>query len=180
METFMEGKYSIVANLSKEVDEDDSSINKVGVHNFRHPVKKTPFYIYAKIMDKIAHCCLIDGGSGPSVMSKIIMEDLVLSCTNEKSNNMFSYNSLQQTTIGEIKDATLVLCAHPEIRTTLNIQVIDMPVSNYSIILGRVWKYLMGGYLSLDRIHLSIPQNDKKIIVLRGENFTLHRKCPTA
>jgi hypothetical protein len=34
-------------------------------------------------MDKIAHCCLIDGGSGPSVMSNIIMEELGLSCTNK-------------------------------------------------------------------------------------------------
>jgi hypothetical protein len=88
-------------------------------------------------MDKIAHCCLIDGSSGPSVMSKIIMEELGLSCTNENARSMLSYNSLQQTTIGEIKDVTLVLCAHPEIRMTLSIQVIDMPVRNYSIILGR-------------------------------------------
>ena len=82
-------------------------------------------------LDKIAHCCLIDGGLGQSVMSKIIMEDLGLSCTNENAKSMLSYNSLQQTTIGEIKDVTLVLCVHPEIRTTLNIQVIDMSVSNY-------------------------------------------------
>jgi hypothetical protein len=87
-------------------------------------------------MDKIAHCCLIDGGSGPSVMSKIIMEELGLSCRNENDRSMLSY-SLQQTTIGYIKDVTLVLCAHPEIRTTLSIQVTDMPVINYSIILGR-------------------------------------------
>jgi hypothetical protein len=118
-------------------------------------------------MDKIAHCCLIDGGSGPSVMSKIIMEELGLSCTNKNARSMLSYNSLQQTTIGEIKDVTLVLCAHPEIRTTLNIQVIDMPVRNYSIILGRDWKALTGGYLSLDGTHLSIPRNGKNIIVLR-------------
>jgi hypothetical protein len=118
-------------------------------------------------MDKIAHCCLIDDGSGPSVMSKIIMEELGLSCTNENARSMLSYNSLQQSTIGEIKDVTLVLCAHPEIRTTLNIQVIDMPVSNYSIILGRDWQALTGGYLSLDGTHLSVPRNGKNIIVLR-------------
>ena len=62
---------------------------------------------------------------------------------------------------------TLVLCAHLEIRTTLSIQVIDMPVIKYSIILGRDWKYLMGGYLSLDETHLPIPWNGKNIIVLR-------------
>jgi hypothetical protein len=135
----MEGKSSIVSNLSEEVDKEDSSVNKVGVHNFRYPIKNTPFYISVKIMVKIAHCCLIDGGSGPSVMSKIIMEELGLYCTNEKARNMLSYNSLQQTTIGEIKYVTIVLCAHLEIRTTLSIQVIDMPVSNYSIILGRDW-----------------------------------------
>jgi hypothetical protein len=70
-------------------------------------------------------------------MSKGIMEELGFSCTNENSIFMLSYTSLQQSTRGEIKDVKLVLCAHPYIGTTLNIQVIDMPVSNYSIILGR-------------------------------------------
>jgi hypothetical protein len=109
-------------------------------------------------MDKIAHCFLIDDGSGPSVMSKIIMEELGLSCTNENSRSILSYNSLKQSTIGEIKDVTLVLCTHLEIRTTLNIQVIDMLVSNYSIILERDWQALTGGYLSLDGTHLSVMQ----------------------
>jgi hypothetical protein len=61
----------------------------------------------------------------------------------------------------------LVLCAHPEIRTTLNIQVIDMTVSNYSIILGRDWQALKGGYLSLNGTDLFVPRNGKNIIVLR-------------
>ena len=95
-------------------------------------------------MDKIAHCCLIDGSSGPSVMSNIIMEELGLSCTNENARSMISYNSLQKMTIGEIKYVTLVLCTHPEIKTTLSIHVIDMPISNYSIILGRDWQDLIG------------------------------------
>jgi hypothetical protein len=81
-------------------------------------------------MDTIAHCCLIDGGPGPSVMSNIIMDEIGLSCTNENAKIMLSYNSLQKTTICEIKGVTLVLCVHPEIRTTLNTQVIDMKMSN--------------------------------------------------
>jgi hypothetical protein len=72
-------------------------------------------------MEKIAHCCLIHDGSGPSVMLKIIMEDIGLSCTNENARSMLSYNILQQITIGEIKDVILVLYVHPKIRTTLNI-----------------------------------------------------------
>jgi hypothetical protein len=163
----MEGKAYVVANTSEEVNEEDSSVNKVGVHNFRYPVKNPPFYISINIMDKIAHYCLIDGSSGPSVMYMIIMEDLDLSCTNENARSMLSYNSLQQTTIGEIKDVTLVLCAHPEIRTTLSIQVIDMPVRNYSIILGRDWKSLTSGYLSLEGTHLYVPRNGKNVIVLK-------------
>jgi hypothetical protein len=137
LKNYMEGKTSPVASISEELGEDEPHVNRIGVNNFRNPVKNPPFYISVKIMDRIAHCCLIDGGSGPSVMSKIIMEELGLSCTNENMRSMFSYNNQQQSTIGEIKDVTLVLCAHPEIRTTLNIQVIDMLVSNYSIILGR-------------------------------------------
>jgi ribonuclease HI len=163
----MEEKSFVVSNLSEEVQEDDSSVNKVGVHNFRYPVKNPPFYIYVKITDNIAHCCLFDGGSGPSVMLKIIMEELGLSCTNENAKSMLSYNGLQQTTIGDIKYVTLVLCAHHEIRKTLTIQVIDMPIGNYSIILGRDCQDLMSAYLSLDRTHLSVPWNGKNIIVLR-------------
>jgi hypothetical protein len=70
-------------------------------------------------------------------------------------------------TIGEIKDVTLVLCAHPEIRATLSIQVIDMSIRNYSIILVIYWQELTSGYLSFNGRHLSVPQNGKKIIVLK-------------
>ena len=35
LKQFMEGKAYVVANISEEVNEEDSSINKVGVHNFR-------------------------------------------------------------------------------------------------------------------------------------------------
>jgi hypothetical protein len=58
-------------------------------------------------------------------MSNIIMEYLGLSCTNKNSRSMLSYNSLQKMTICEIEDVTLVLCAHPEIRTTLNMEIFD-------------------------------------------------------
>jgi hypothetical protein len=96
LKKFMEGKASTIANLFEDSKEEDSTINKIGVNNFRNPVKNPPFYISIKIMDKIVNCCLIDGGFSPSVMSKIIMEDLVLSCTNENYRSMLSYNSLKQ------------------------------------------------------------------------------------
>ena len=83
---------------------------------------------------------------------------------------MLSYNIKKQSTIGEIKYVTLVLCAHPKMRTTLNIQVIDMPISNYSIILGRYWQALTGGYLNLDGSHLSIPKDVNNIIVLKEDH----------
>jgi hypothetical protein len=78
LKIFIEGKISTIVNLFEESKEEDSTVNKIGVNNFRNPVTNPPFYISVKIMDKIAHCFLIDGGSGPSVMSKIIMEDLGL------------------------------------------------------------------------------------------------------
>ena len=100
-------------------------------------------------------------------MPKIIMEELGLSYTNEKSRHLLSYNGQQQVIIREIKDVTMSLCAHPGIKTTCNIQVIDMPSSIFSIILGRDWKALTGGYISLDGSHMSLPKNGKNIIVLR-------------
>jgi hypothetical protein len=42
LKQFMEGKASIVSKLFKEVDEEELSINKVGVNNFRHPVTPPP------------------------------------------------------------------------------------------------------------------------------------------
>jgi hypothetical protein len=44
----MEGKSFVVANLSEEVNEEDSFINKVGLHKFRYPVKKNPFLYFCK------------------------------------------------------------------------------------------------------------------------------------
>jgi len=77
--------------------------------------KNPPFYMSMKIMDKISHCCLTDGGSGPNVISKKIMEELGLTCTNENPRNILAFNKQRQSTIGEIKDVTLVMCSHPEI-----------------------------------------------------------------
>jgi len=66
-----------------------------------------------KIMDKIVHCCLIDGGCNPNIMRTITMEKLGLSFINENSKSMLYYNTQQIPTISEIKNVTLVLCAHP-------------------------------------------------------------------
>ena len=44
----MEGKDFVVANISKEVNEEDSSVNKVGVHNYRYPIKKKTFLYFCK------------------------------------------------------------------------------------------------------------------------------------
>lgn len=120
-------------------------------------------------MNKISHCCLIDGGSRPNVMSKIIMEELGLSCTNKNSRNMLAFNKQKQPTIGEIKDVTLVMCSHPEIRITCNIQIIDMVVRNYSIIPRRDWKSLIDGYYSMDGTHIIVPKGPKNIIVYKEE-----------
>jgi hypothetical protein len=50
LKNFMEGKASIVSNLSKEVDEEDLTVNKVGVHNFRHPVKNPSLFFFFKFL----------------------------------------------------------------------------------------------------------------------------------
>jgi hypothetical protein len=126
---FMEGKTSNIANLTKDHDEEESHVN-----NFRRYVNYPPFYNSINILDIISHCCLIDVGSCPSVMSNIIMEELGLTCTNKNARSMLSYNNQQQSLNGDIKYVTLVLCTHPKICTTLNIHVIDMSVTNYSII----------------------------------------------
>jgi hypothetical protein len=48
LKQFMEGKYFVVSNLSKEANEEDSSVNKVGVYKFRYPGKKSPFLYFCK------------------------------------------------------------------------------------------------------------------------------------
>jgi hypothetical protein len=46
LKQFMEGKASDVANIFVEVNKEDSFVNKVGVHNFRYPVKKKNLFIF--------------------------------------------------------------------------------------------------------------------------------------
>ena len=48
LKQFMEEKDFVVANLSEEVNEEDLYVNKVGVHNFRYPIKKSPFLYFCK------------------------------------------------------------------------------------------------------------------------------------
>jgi hypothetical protein len=95
LKIFMEGKISTVANLTENLEGDYSNVNKIGVNNFKNHVKYPPFYVFVNIMDKIAHCCLIDVGSDPSVMSKIIMKELGISCTKKNARSMLSYNNQQ-------------------------------------------------------------------------------------
>jgi hypothetical protein len=39
LKDFMEGKVSTIANLFEESKEEDSTVNRIGVNNFRNPVK---------------------------------------------------------------------------------------------------------------------------------------------
>jgi hypothetical protein len=39
LKNFMEGKNSTIANLFEESEEEDSTVNKIGVNNFRNPIK---------------------------------------------------------------------------------------------------------------------------------------------
>jgi hypothetical protein len=48
LKQLVEGKDFIVANLFEVVDEEDYSVNKVGVHNFRYPIKKNLFLYFCK------------------------------------------------------------------------------------------------------------------------------------
>jgi hypothetical protein len=49
LKQFMEGKDFVVANLFEEIDEEVSSANKVGVHNFRYHVKNPPFLFLKRL-----------------------------------------------------------------------------------------------------------------------------------
>jgi hypothetical protein len=93
LKDFMEGKASTITSLTEEQNEEEMYIHKLGVYNPRNNVKNPPFYVSINIMDKVAHCCQIYGGSSPNVMSKIIMEELGLSCTKKNLKSMFPYNS---------------------------------------------------------------------------------------
>lgn len=131
----------------------------------RSEPKYPPFNVLMKIMGKIVHSCLIDGGSSPNIMLKVIMEQLGLTCIGE-ARNMLTFNKKIQPTIGQIKDLTLTLCAYPKVKTTCNFLIAYMEVGNFSIILGREWQYLTGGYLSLDGSHITISHNRKNIVIL--------------
>jgi hypothetical protein len=48
LKNFMEGKVSTISNLFEDSKEEDSTVNRIGVNNFRNPVKIPPFYISVK------------------------------------------------------------------------------------------------------------------------------------
>jgi hypothetical protein len=89
----MEGKTSNIAHLTEDYDEEESHVNRIGVNKFRRFVNYPRFCISINILDTISHCFLIDGVLGPNVMSKIIMEEIGLSCTNENARSMLCYNN---------------------------------------------------------------------------------------
>jgi hypothetical protein len=70
----MEGKAFVVANLFEEVDEEESTVNKVDVQKIRHTIKKTPFCISVNIMDNISHCCLIDDVTKGKLLEHIVSD----------------------------------------------------------------------------------------------------------
>jgi len=100
-------------NMITEVEEDSETSEIVGVVFTQSHLKNPMFYVSMKIMENIAHCCHIDGGLCPNSMSKTIMEELGLSCTNENPRNMLDFNKQHQSTIKEIEYVTLVMCSHP-------------------------------------------------------------------
>ena len=82
-------------------------------------------------------------------MSKMIMEQLGLTCTSEVGK-MLIFNKKVQPTIEQIKDLMLTMCSHPKIKTTCNFLVEDMEVGNFSMILRWEWKHFTWGYQSLN------------------------------
>jgi hypothetical protein len=60
LKNYMECKNSSITSLPEKHDGDGLHLNKLGVNYFRNSVKTPPFYISIKIMNGIAHCCLVD------------------------------------------------------------------------------------------------------------------------
>jgi len=54
----------------------------------------------------------------------------------------------------------------------------DMSVSNYSIILGRDWQALTGGYYSIDGSHIIVPKGPKNIIIYHEERIVPYIESP--
>nr|QHR86989.1 hypothetical protein Q903MT_gene998 [Picea sitchensis] len=66
------------------------------------------------------------------------------------------------------------MCSHPEIQTTFHFLVANMEVGNFSMILGREWQHLTGGYLSLYGSHMMISRDRKNIIISREPRTVPH------
>lgn len=97
--------------------------------------KYPPSYVSMKILGIISHSCLIDEGSSPNIISKVIMALLGITCTSE-DRNMLMFNNKIQPTIDQIKDLIITMCAHLHVNTTWKFLVANMEVVNFSSILG--------------------------------------------
>lgn len=123
--------------------------------------KPDPFYISLYIASCKLSNCIIDSSASDNVMPSKVAHALGLSL-NKPNIKVFSMESKQVPLVGQIKDAQVVLAAHPQKKLKLNILVADIPAS-YGMLLSRSFCKDLGGEIQLDWSHALIPLGNKKV-----------------
>lgn len=123
--------------------------------------KPDPFYISLYIAGCKLSNYIIDSGSSDNVMPSKVAHALGLSL-NKPTGKVFSMESKQVPLVGQIKDAQVVLAAHPQKKLKLNILVADIPAS-YGMLLSHSFCKDLGGEIQLDWSHALIPLGNKKV-----------------
>jgi hypothetical protein len=144
--------------------------------------KVPPFYIYLENHYFTLHNFLVNGGVTNNIIPLFIMEALGMQCTKyyETGGIIYSIDSIKVRAYGEIKDIFAWICATPHIITMFNIIVFYLHPA-YSVVLGRDWCSMIGGYIMNDGSCMMLPNKDGTMIKVPREqrNPTSFKKKET-
>lgn len=106
------------------------------------------FYVSLYINNYRLNNCIIESGALDNVMPYLIAKVLGLTIT-KAHGRCYSMDTKKVPLLGHIKDAQVVLVAHPEKKLLLIILVPDIPTS-YGLLLSRSFCKDFGGDTKLD------------------------------
>jgi hypothetical protein len=110
---------------------------------------------------------MLDSGSGASLMTKKVMQQLNLK-TTRPYGNVCAMDSRSVEVEGMIQNQTVRLAKYPDIHLTMDILVIDVP-DKWGMLLSRKWGASLGGSLQLDLSYATVPASENSLVKLHSE-----------
>jgi ribonuclease HI len=120
---------------------------------------------------KVLHNCLMDSGASHNLMTKSVMDELVLEVM-KTYHDLYSFDSRKVKCLGVIKDLVVSLFQFPMKCVVMDIVVVDVP-PKFWILFSRSWIKRLGGNLHMDISYATI-------LVFGGEHRRIYRETQLA